>query len=75
MPFEGLIDRNAEISRLERQIGKLGKELDRSRAKLGNSSFLERAPAAVVEKERRRSAEMEASVGKLEAQIETLRSW
>ena len=74
VPLEGVIDKDAEIGRLERRLGKLGKDLDRSRAKLGNPSFRERAPAAVVEKERRRSAELEASIGKLEVQLETLRT-
>ena len=75
VPLEGLIDRDAEIARLERQLGKIEKDLGRSRAKLENPSFRERAPASVVEKERRRSASLEASIGKLEAQLETLRSW
>ena len=74
VPLEGIIDEDAEIGRIERQIGKLGKELDRSRAKLENPSFRERAPAAVVEKERRRAAELETSVAKLESQLATLRS-
>ena len=74
VPLEGIIDKDAEIARLERQLGKLGKNLDRSRAKLGNPSFRDRAPADVVEKERRRAAEFESSIGKLEAQLETLRA-
>ena len=74
VPLEGIIDKDAEIGRLERQTAKLGKDLDRARAKLGNPSFLDRAPAAVVEKERRRAAELETSIGKLEAQLATLRS-
>ena len=74
VPLEGLIDKDAEIERLERQLDKLGKNLDRAHAKLANPSFLDRAPAEVVEKERRRAAELDASIGKLEAQLETLRS-
>ena len=70
----GIIDKDAEIGRLERWLDKLGKNLGQSRAKLGNPSFRDRAPAAVVEKERRRAAELESSIGKLEAQLETLRS-
>ncbi len=75
VPLEGLIDKDAEIARLERQAARLGKDLYRSRAKLENPSFRERAPAGVVEKERRRSAALEVSISKLEAQLETLRSW
>ena len=72
--LEGIIDKDAEIGRLERQLAKLGKHLGRSRAKLDNPSFGDRAPAEVVEKERRRAAELESSIGKLEAQLEMLRS-
>ena len=74
VPLEGIIDKDAEIGRLERQIGKLEKDRVRSRAKLENPSFRDRAPVEVVEKERRRAAEVEASVDKLEAQLEMLRS-
>ena len=74
VPLEGLIDKDAEIERLDRQLDKLGKNLDRAHAKLANPSFRDRAPAEVVEKERRRAAELDTSIGKLEAQLETLRS-
>ena len=74
VPLEGIVDKDAEIERLVRQLDKLGKNLDRARAKLANPSFRDRAPAEVVEKERRRAAELDTSIGKLEAQFETLRS-
>ena len=74
VPLEGIVDKDAEIERLVRQLDKLGKNLDRARAKLANPSFRDRAPAEVVEKERRRAAELDTSIGKLEAQLETLRS-
>ena len=74
VPLEGLVDKDAEIGRLVRELDKLGKNLHRSRAKLDNASFRDRAPAEVVEKERGRAAEFESSIGKLEAQLETLRS-
>ena len=74
VPLEGIIDKDAEIDRLGRQLDKLGKNLGHSRAKLANLSFRDRAPAAVVEKERRRAAELDTSIGKLEAHLATLRS-
>ena len=74
VPLEGTIDKDAEIDRLGRQLEKLGKNLGHSRAKLANPSFRDRAPAGVVEKERRRAAELDISIGKLEAHLATLRS-
>ena len=74
VPLEGIIDKDAEMERLGRQLAKLGKNLSRSRAKLANPSFRERAPGAVVEKERRQAEEMESSIGKLETQLEMLRT-
>ena len=74
VPLEGIIDKDAEIGRLERQLDKLGKNLGRSRAKLENASFRDRAPVEVVDKERGRAAELESSIGKLETQLATLRS-
>ena len=74
VPLEGIIDKDAEIDRLERQLDKLGKNLGRSRAKLENPAFRDRAPAEVVEKELGRAAELQSSIGKLETQLETLRT-
>ena len=74
VPLEGIIDKDAEMERLGRQLAKLGKNLGRSQAKLANPSFRERAPGAVVEKERRQAAELESSIGKLETQLEMLRT-
>ena len=74
VPLEGIVDKGAEIDRLERQLGKLAKDLSRSHTKLANPSFLDRAPGDVVAKERGRTAEIEASIGTLTAQLETLRS-
>ena len=74
VPLEGIIDKGAEIARLARELDKLGKHLGRSHAKLANPSFRDRAPTEVVEKEHRRAAEFETSIGKLKAQLEALRS-
>ncbi|NJN45974.1 MAG: valine--tRNA ligase [Candidatus Competibacteraceae bacterium] len=54
IPLAGLIDKDAEIARLSKEIDKLNKELTKSEAKLQNSDFINRAPAPVVAKERDR---------------------
>ena len=54
MPLVGIIDMAAERTRLEREIGKLEKDVAQLDKKLANASFLERAPAEVVEEQRTR---------------------
>jgi len=74
IPLAGLIDKEAELKRLNREIGKIKKDIDKSAAKLGNVKFLARAPQDVVEKERQRLSEMVASLEQLEAQMEKIRA-
>ena len=74
IPMAGLIDKEAELRRLAKEIEKLRAGLERARAKLANPSFVEKAPAAVVEKERRKAAELERAIEGLEAQAERIRS-
>jgi valyl-tRNA synthetase len=69
IPMSGLIDKAAESARLTKEIAKLGKEAEHGAAKLGNADFIGRAPAAVVEKERARVAELQTAVAKLEEQL------
>ncbi len=68
VPMAGLIDKEAELSRLTREIDKLLKETERTRAKLGNGNFVDKAPAAVVDKERIKLGNMESALHKLELQ-------
>ncbi|MGH8246369.1 MAG: valine--tRNA ligase, partial [Gammaproteobacteria bacterium] len=72
IPFAELIDPRAEIDRLNREIGGRQAELDRVQGKLANGNFIERAPAAVVEKERRRREELADIISRLEKQIGSL---
>jgi len=72
VPLGGLIDKEAESARLARLIEKRAKELDRSERKLANPSFVERAPAEVVERERARVDELAHAISRLEAQRASL---
>ncbi|WP_028492176.1 valine--tRNA ligase [Thioalkalivibrio sp. ALE19] len=74
IPLAGLIDKDAELARLDKEIDKLDKNLEQSEKRLANESFVDRAPAEVVQKERDRVAEMQATREQLAAQRERIRA-
>ena len=63
------IDRDAERARLAKEIERLESDLAKTRAQLGNASFVERAPAAVVDEAKRRLADFEARHADLRSQL------
>lgn len=72
LPLEGLIDVAAERVRLGREVTKITQELERSLQKLSNASFVERAPAAVVEQEKQRQEEWRSKLAQLEEMLAAL---
>jgi valyl-tRNA synthetase len=72
LPLEGLIDVEAERVRLSREIEKIVKEVAKSEGKLGNASFVDRAPAEVVEQEKARLVEWKAKLAQLREMIAAL---
>jgi len=74
IPLAGLIDVQAELKRLNKEMEKLKKELAKCTAKLNNPKFTKRAPADIVEKERQRVTEMSASLQQLETQSSKIRA-
>ncbi len=66
LPLKGVVDFSAERERLNKELDALNKNLEGYARKLGNQSFVERAPAAVVEEEKRRQAEALENKAKVE---------
>ncbi|CAH0189713.1 valine--tRNA ligase [Pseudomonas moraviensis] len=68
VPMAGLIDKGAELARLDKEILRLQGEVQRVGGKLSNAGFVDKAPAEVIEKERAKLAEAEQALGKLAEQ-------
>ena len=72
LPLAGIIDVAAESKRLKREIDKVGSEIRQLDAKLANEKFVARAPEHVVEEQRERKADAEATAARLEQALKRL---
>jgi valyl-tRNA synthetase len=68
----GLIDVEAELERLRKELAKTEADLQRVESKLANASFVDRAPAEVVDRERAKGDEQRGTIEQLRERIEAL---
>ena len=68
IPLSGLIDKESEIKRLAKELEKKTGELERCEKKLSNAGFVDKAPAAVVEKEQTKAVDLRIAINSLEEQ-------
>ncbi len=68
IPLAGLINKDAELTRLNKEIEKLEKTLKGVEGKLSNKNFVDRAPEAVVTKEKEKADAMRGSLKSLQEQ-------
>lgn len=69
LPLSGMVDREAESKRLRKEIEVSQAQIVRTEAKLQNEQFLSKAPAQVIEAERRKLAEYKDRLERLEKQL------
>jgi valyl-tRNA synthetase len=74
LPLKEILDLPQEIARLEKELQGVEKDLAKTVSKLSNETFLEKAPADVIEKENNKKAEMSAKREKLLARMNELKS-
>jgi valyl-tRNA synthetase len=74
IPMAGLIDKQAEIDRLNKLLDKESKELQRISAKLNNQSFVDKAPENVVNAEKDKAQRAEVSIQQLKQQLEKIQA-
>ncbi|GAA0294736.1 valyl-tRNA synthetase [Gracilibacillus halotolerans] len=73
LPLEGLIDIDKEIARLEAELDKLNKEVERVDKKLSNQGFVSKAPAQVVEAEKEKQKDYIEKRAKVKERIAELK--
>ncbi|WJW74983.1 valine--tRNA ligase [Thiohalobacter sp. IOR34] len=74
IPMAGLIDKEAEIARLKKEIERSCNEWTRIEKKLANCDFVEKAPEAVVAKERHKLGALTTAIKDLKAQLHRIES-
>ncbi len=67
LSLKGVIDVDAEMARLKKELSKVAGEIKKLNGKLSNEQFLSKAPDAVIEEQKRRLAEETETQGQLEA--------
>ncbi len=72
LPMSGMIDLEAERQRLEGEIGVCLGEIARLQARLGEGSFLSKAPPPVVERERQKLSDWESKLARLKERLSQL---
>mgnify|MGYP003641129146 FL=1 len=69
VPMAGLINIEAEVARLNKELDKAAKEIGRLEGKLNNDKFVSNAPDDVVEKEKAKLSEAQSQQTKLKEQL------
>ncbi len=75
VPLEGVIDIDAEISRLDKEFARTDKELMFIKKKLANEDFRSKAPKSVVKENQARYDDYKSVLEGIQENIDKLKSW
>jgi valyl-tRNA synthetase len=74
IPLAGLIDKDAEIARLSKEIEKIEKNLAGVESRLNNPAFVEKAKPEVIETARKQAEEQRVALEQLQGQLEKMKA-
>lgn len=74
IPMAGIINKDEEMQRLSKEIARLENEIKRSEGKLNNPNYADKAPEAVVKKEKEKLTDNQAACQKLQTQLATIKA-
>ncbi len=72
IPMDELVDKKAELQRLNKELQQVEKRLAQSEGKLNNQGFISKAPEAVVEKVKAQAVKEKETIAMLKAAIDAL---
>ena len=72
IPMAGLIDKDAELARINKALAKIEADFARTQGKLNNQKFVSNAPAAVIDKEKAKLDDFTMQMKKLKEQKQTI---
>lgn len=73
LPLEGLVDLEAEKTRLRKEQAKNEAEIEKVQAKLNNPDFVQKVPPHVLEENRKRLADWQAKLQQVRSALDALR--
>ena len=74
IPLDGLVDAGEEIAKMESELSRLRGFLEGVRKKLSNEAFISRAPAAIIENERKKEADSLSKIESYKSQLNALKN-
>ena len=73
IPLKGIIDFKGEVSRIQKEIAKITRDLDFTTKKLNNEDFLKKAPQEIILKEQKKLKELKERKIKLESNLKKIK--